>query len=170
MAPTWFRTEIGPVTFPSNLTAHLVALNVGETLLRVRFGWTAVSVTTSYTDLFGVYGTQIFAGLVSTIGDASESVPSPVIAPNDQDPPTRRWLWLEGRSMIVNAFPQSETGTAGLVTADPPEPTDAKANLRAPVVPEGEFVNVWLSADQSLARPFGVDWFLYGWANVLVDV
>lgn len=170
MAPTWFRTQVGPLTFPSDLGGYLISLNPGETLLRVRFGWTAVSVTTSYTDLFGVYGTQIFAGLVTTIGDASESPPSPVIAPNDQDPPTLRWLWLEGRSMIVNAFPQSASANGGLVTAPPAEPTDAKANLRAPSLPPGQFVNLWLSADQSLDRPFGIDWFLYGWANVLVDV
>lgn len=170
MAPTWFRVEVGPLTFPGTLTQHLVALNPGETLLRVRFGWTAVSVPTSYTDAFGVFGTTIFAGLVSTIGDATESVPSPVIAPNDADPPTQRWLWLEGRSQVFNAFSQSETGSNGLVTVDPAEPTDAKANLRAPGLPAGQFVNVWLSADHSFQRPFGIDWFLYGYANVLVDV
>lgn len=170
MALTWLRTQVGPLTFPSELGGYLISLNPGETLLRVRFGWTAVAVTSSYADMFTTYGTQIFAGLVTTIGDASESPPSPVISPGDQDPPARRWLWLEGRSMIVNAFPQSDGGTGGLVSAPPAEPTDAKANLRAPQLPEGQFVNLWLSADQSLDWPFGVDWFLYGWANVLVDV
>jgi hypothetical protein len=166
----WFRTPFSITSTDADLQQNLAVLSPGQAIRRCHFGWTANAVGNGYDDLFATNNEQILAGLVTTVGDGTEFPPDPLFQPENQDPPTQRWLWWEARAARVDAFPQVDTGAWSLSTVDPAQPTDAEGQVLVPQLPSGQFLRLWFIAQSGENWPFQVPWYLTGWASVLVDL
>lgn len=147
----------------------LASLVEGQTLIRTRFGWSAGGATASYTDLFSVHGEQVIMALETTIGDGSETPTLPVDDPADQDPPSQRYLWWEGRAMYVDAFPQSSSGTGSFTSKEASEFSDAKGQVKAPAMAAGDFLNLWMVYETDITWPPGVTPYVTAWASTLIQ-
>jgi hypothetical protein len=83
-------------------------------------------------------------GLVSTVGNGSESVPDPITSPTDASPPTQRWLWWEQRVPTVTAWDPAAP-IAIWQSSPPQEAVDAKGQVLATGIPGGDTLNIWVS-------------------------
>lgn len=143
MALAWHRTTNFSIAWDSG-GFWLSAIPNGQTYRRVRFSWGFVGNTPSVTRVFGLEGFGFVLGLVTTFGDGTETPPNALTAPEDAAPPTRRWIWWEGRSPVISAIDNS----AGIIAwrdSGPQEPCDAKAQVLATGVPAGQTLNLWAS-------------------------
>lgn len=124
----------------------LAAIPSGSTVRRVRFGWGMQGFTQVTTDLHAVTVNPVFAGIVTTIGDGTETAPSPLTNPDDVAPPTQRWLWWEMRQPRA----VSVDGTSNIVSwtdSGGQEVTDVQTQVKATGIPGGDTLNVWFSWD-----------------------
>ena len=140
---TWTRRVNADQSWTAG-TYLLASVPQGATLYRVRFAWGFYGFTSQTANIMSqLTDTQVF-GLVTTVGDGSESVPNPMSDPGNADPPTQRWLWWEGRQPQIMAYSDSADA---VWYRDTPlgEPTDMQAMVSAKSIGAGEFVNVWAS-------------------------
>ena len=141
----------------------MVALSAGQTLLRVRFRWGFYADTAILTDLAFVSENLMTWGIVTTIGNGTETVPNARTASGDADPPSERWIYWETRAPTVAAI----SNGAGMVAwrdSGSTEETSTKGQVLAPTMPAGDSLNVWAS----WAAPFnwdssgtGVIWYAF---------
>lgn len=122
----------------------LDAIAAGSTYRRVRWSWGFSGITNVTTDLALVTANFLVAGLVTTIGNGTETVPQPVSTPNDVLPPTQRWLWWEARQPVAHAV----DGASDVVSwrdSGPQEIVDVKSQVLATGIPAGDSLNLWFS-------------------------
>lgn len=162
MGTTWFRT--GTV---SNLWDaswfQLCAVPPGSTLRRIRWSWGWAGVTADVVDVGRIMSNTLVAGLVTTVGNGSETPPNPAVASGDAAPPTQRWLWWEIRQSIATAVDHG----SGMITwrdSGPQEIPDVKTQVLATGLPVGDTLNLWFRWQST---PF-VAWDPSGSANVWV--
>lgn len=140
---TWVRSVSSgnPWAANNNLIASLAS---GETLVRIRFGWGFYGFVSNTANLLTAsQNLQVF-GLVTTVGNTTESVPNPRTAPTDASPPVERWLWWEGRAPRILTY----SGTDDVVwfgDSLKSEESDAKGMVRAAGIPGGSTLNLWAS-------------------------
>jgi len=133
-------------------TNGLVSLSAGQTLLRVHFRWGFYADTATTTDLAFVSENLMTWGIVSTIGNGTETVPNARTGSGDAAPPSQRWVYWETRAPVVSAI----DSTAGIVAwrdSSSTEPTQTKGQILAPIMAPGDSLNVWAS----WAAPFNWD-------------
>lgn len=119
-------------------------LNPGSTYRRVRWSWGFAGVTADTVDVGAIVSNYLVAGIVTTIGNGTETVPNPVTAPEDAAPPTQRWLWWEARQ----AIPVAVDHAAGIITwrdSGAQEVPDVKTQVLATGIPSGQFLNIWFT-------------------------
>lgn len=162
----WTRTHFLDTTGSLSGQQPLATLVEGETVVRIRIDWSATAVVSSYTDWGAALGLHYFGGVVTTIGDGTETAPKPYSDPSDVNPPSERWLWLDGRLWSTDAFSQSATGDDSLQTREPAQPSDIKAQILAPAMPAGETLNVWFTWEQDPNWPTLVPVETAMWASV----
>lgn len=112
--------------------------------MRVRFSWGFQGITASLTNAYTTMTNAQVLGLVTVIGNGTETPPNPRTAPGDANPPTQRWLWWEARVPVVTAWDDA----AGVVTwrdSPPQEPIDAKGQVAATGIPAGDHLDLWAS-------------------------
>lgn len=163
---TWYRK-----TWQSSAQAdwtNLASLVEGQTVIRVRFGWNAGGSASSYTDLYSVHGEQVVMALETTIGDGTETPTLPVDDGADQNPPSERYIWWEGRAMTIDAYSQSSTGTSAFTSKPPSEISDAKAQVKAPAMAAGNFLNLWAVYETDITWPGTVTPYITAWFSTLV--
>lgn len=122
----------------------LAAIPNGSTVRRIRFGWGFQGFTQETTDLHAVTVNPLFAGLVTTIGDGSETPPAPETTPDDVAPPVQRWLWWEIRQPKAISL----DGAGNVVSWNDgggQEVTDVQTQVLATGIPSGDTLNVWFS-------------------------
>jgi hypothetical protein len=141
MTNAWARGAQQSYSLPTG-NVLLASLSAGQSILRVRFGWGFYGDTPLQTTIAAAAANLVVWGLVTTVGDGSETVPDPRTDPGDVDPPTQRWLWWETRAPIVQA------AAPGLVVwgdSGPQEPCDAKGQVLATGLGDGQTLNLWAS-------------------------
>lgn len=89
-------------------------------------------------------GLPFAMGLVTTIGNGTETPPSPVISSGDAAPPTQRWIWWENRAPVVSAI-DAGAGVMAWKDSGPDSPVDVKVNVLATGIPGGDTLNLWAS-------------------------
>lgn len=125
-------------------TFWLAAIPSGSTVRRIRFGWGLQGFTEVTTDLHAVSVNPVFAGVVTTIGDGTEAVPSPLTTPDDVSPPTQRWLWWEIRQPRCASL-DAAGNVASWTDSGGQEVTDVQTMVKATGIPGGDTLNVWFS-------------------------
>ena len=122
----------------------MASIPAGLTISRIRFSWGFYIDTPALDDMSNVAFNTMVLGLVTTVGNGSETVPNPRLNPGDAAPPTQRWLWWETRNPVVTAVSEG----ANVITwrdSGPQEPTDAKGQVLATGIPSGDTLNLWAS-------------------------
>ena len=122
----------------------LASIPNGWTYKRIRWSWGFAGFTNVTTDLAAQVTNIGMAGLVTTIGDGTETAPRPISTPNDVAPPTQRWLWWEARQAIA----VSVDGTSDTVSwrdSGPQEIPDVRTQVLAVGAGAGEFLNLWFT-------------------------
>jgi hypothetical protein len=168
MSYDWFRgIQAGLLWGASQIP--LVSIPAGDSYVRCRFRWGFYADTSTSTDLAFVSQNLLTFGLVTTIGNLTEPVPNPRTQAGNQAPPAQRWLYWETRAPVITAI----DAAGSLVTwqdSGSSEMTETQAQVKAPIMPSGDSLNLWAS----IAQPFSWDpsgsaqiWF--GW-EVLVKI
>lgn len=170
MPTDWFRSTFAIKSTDAFLQFNLGVFSSFQAIRRIHFGWSGNAVGNGYEDLFATVNEQIVAGIVTTIGDGTEVPPDPLFQPSNQNPPTERWLWWEARAMRIDAFPQVDSGAWSCSTVDPAEPSDSRAQLVVPPLPEGQFVRAWFVVQTDNNWPFQVGFYVTGWFSLLLDL
>lgn len=152
----WTRSHLLDTTGALVGQKLLASYATGDTVVRARLDWGATAITETYTDWGAVLGCPYYGGVVTTIGNGTETAPKPYSDPSDVSPPAERWLWLDGRVWRTDAFSQSATGTNSLQVERPAKASDVKAMVLAPTMPAGETLNVWFTWEQDPNYPSGI--------------
>lgn len=168
MAFTWQRS------WGTALDIHagnflLASIPNGQTYTRVHFRWGVYADSPSLANYYLRASNIISAGLVTTIGDGSETPPNARSAPNDAAPPTKRWIFWETRQMI----PSAVDAAAGVVTwrdSGSTEPTDTKGAVFATGVPALQTLNLWFTWAANSSWPSDGAVSIWGGFSVLIKV
>lgn len=94
----------------------------------------------------GMQQSMAVFGLVTTIGNGTETVPNAIRDAGDAAPPTQRWVHWEVRQPVVTAVDEA----AGVITwrdSGPQQAPDVKVNVLATGIPAGQTLNLWASWD-----------------------
>lgn len=119
-------------------------INPGDTYRRVRWSWGFAGVTADTVDINAIISNPLFVGIVTTIGNGTETPPNPATASFDADPPTQRWLWWEMRQPVPVAIDHA----AGIITwrdSGAQEVPDIKTQVLATGIPGGDHLNIWFT-------------------------
>lgn len=140
---TWVRTVQASLTWTSG---HSLIASVprGDTLLRVHFGWGFFGVTSSTANLNTVSTNLQVLGIVTTVGNGTESVPDARTASSDASPPTQRWVYWEARAPKIAAY-DSAGGVALWQDSGSQEAVQTKGQVSGKTIPSGDTLNVWAS-------------------------
>lgn len=151
MTYSWRRGTNAVLTWPVG-SIWIDAIPNGWSYVRARFRWGMVGDTQAVTDITGTSANLISMGLVTTIGDGTETPPNARSGAGDVDPPTQRWLYLETRALEpIQVVPSSDlivwrdTGST--------EATQSQGQVLATGLPGGDTLNLWFS----WAAPVGWD-------------
>lgn len=165
MALTWRRTLNGGSGFHYNY-GWLAAVPAGSTIRRTHFAWGFVGHTSAIIDMSLMENTGIVLGLVTTIGNGTETPPDPITDSGDVDPPTQRWIWWEFRVPVVTAIDEAANIISWRDSA-PQEPTDTRAQVLATGIPAGDTLNLWASWDATSSWDASGDVNIWVSASVL---
>jgi hypothetical protein len=135
--------------FGSNL---LVSIGPGNTFLRCHLRWGFVGDTSNLIDLTGLSSNPLTFGLVTTVGDGSETPPNARTQAADQHPPTQRWIYWETRAPRPIAI-DAASGVVLWGDAGSSEPTETKGQVLAQGLSAGQSLNLWAT----WAAPFAWD-------------
>lgn len=119
-------------------------LNNGQTYIRVHFRWGFYGDTPDIVSYYDVAANIISFGLVTTLGDGTETPPAARLAADDEAPPTRRWIYWETRQ-IVPVVISEPNGLAIWRDVGSTEPTDTKGQVLATGAGGGDTLNLWAS-------------------------
>lgn len=117
-------------------------LENGQTYVRIHFRWGFYGDTASIADMEPIAGNLNTFGIITIVGDGTETAPNPLVTPNDPDPPTQRWLYYETRAPV----PRAMDNNAGVVMwTDSPtsEVTDIKSQVLATGMSGGDQLDLW---------------------------
>lgn len=151
MTYTWIRPFVSAFAYNSGAIL-LASIPAGQTYVRQRFRWGVYADSRPDVAMVLLAQNTISAGLVTTVGDGTETVPNARSGSGDAAPPLKRWIYWETRGMI----PTAVDAAAGVVTwrdTGSTEMTQSEGQVAANFVPGGLFLNLWFSyaADR--------DWF-----------
>lgn len=143
MALAWYRTARHGTNFEGQ-QIWLVAIPLGTTLRRIRWSWGFAGTTSDVVDMAGVHVNPFTLGLVTTVGNGTETPPNALDAPYDAAPPTQRWLWWETREPIAVAIDHA-AGVIEWRDSGPQEPVDVKSQVIATGFTSPNTLNLWAS-------------------------
>lgn len=170
--PTWHRGQRPGLAYGIH-QQPLTRLNAGDSVLRVLFGikadgfWTNPGTATQL-ELQSSMNNLTAFGIVTTIGNGAEAVPSPIGQPDDVAPPTQRWLFNAASTMSLTSFSgTSSTWTMGFRANW--ESNQSEGMVLATGLPAGDTLGVWLSIDTTSgpwATPSAGDiaWYTIWWS------
>jgi hypothetical protein len=149
MVDTWTRTVHSGLVWPVG-NQLIVAIPQADTLLRVHWGWGFYGNTSTDTSLLDVAQNLMVMGLVTTVGNGSETPPNARTQAGNQAPPTQRWIFWEARAPKIAAY-DSVGGVALWQDSGDQEPVQSKGMVSAATVPSGDTLNLWASWAASTA-------------------
>jgi hypothetical protein len=165
MGTSWRRVSNGDGSWSDN-TFWMHAIPAGETLLRVRFSWGFTITKAALDDMSNAQFNSVILGIVTTVGDGTETVPNPRSDPGDAAPPTQRWLWWEMRWPVVTAV-DAEANVVTYRDSGPQTQIDAKGQVLATGIPGGDTLNVWASWAPAYSLGFPGDAVIWVDASML---
>lgn len=166
MATSWRRVYISSTDW-INGTFWMHAIPAGQTLLRIRFSWGFYLDTPVVTDMQNVAFNLLNWGLVTTVGNGSETPPNANSSTGDAAPPTQRWLWWETRQPLVTAIDES-AGVIAWRDSGPQDRQDARGQVLATGLPAGDTLNVWASWSGQYGLPSDTNFCVWTSASMLV--
>lgn len=166
MAGQWIRGTNASPNWNSD-TWLIASVPAGLTISRIRFSWGFYVDTRAVEDYQNLAFNLMVWGLVTTIGNGTESVPNPRTSPGDAAPPTQRWLWWEARSAVVTAIDEA-AGAATWRDSGAQEPSDARGQVLATGIPSGDTLNLWASWAGAYGLDSDVNPVIWGGASVLL--
>ena len=140
---TWIRSVQTSTDWITG-TALLASIASGRTLLRVHFEWGFYGDTPLEIDVANTAANLQAFGLVTTIGNGTETVPDARTESFDAAPPTQRWIYWEARAPVVTAI----DAAAGIITwrdSGPQALGSTKGQVIATGIPGGDTLNLWAS-------------------------
>jgi hypothetical protein len=139
----WSRSAPAGLSWTANKQI-IAAIPQGGVLRCVRFSWGFSGYTSQTANILQTLQQLMVFGIVTTVGNGTESVPNPRTAPNNAAPPTQRWLWWEGRAPQVESY--SDSADAVFYRDTPQgEPTNVQSMVSGATIPSGDDLNVWAS-------------------------
>ena len=151
MDDVWVRTVQAGLSWTSGHSL-IVSVPRGDTLLRAHFGWGFYGDTSTADDLTAVAQNLQVMGLVTTIGDGTETPPNARTGSSNADPPSERWIFWEGRAPRLATL----DATAGLAIwqdSGSQEPVQSKGMVSAKTIPAGNTLQLWASWAAGSAWP-----------------
>jgi hypothetical protein len=162
---TWVRGQASESKL-NYAPIKIASISNGDTYLRVHLRWGFYFDSPIASDLQLLAQANVAFGVVTTIGDGTETVPSPIYNADDAAPPSQRWIYWETRAPVPVALSQA----AGLVLwrdSGSTEVTTTKGQVLATGIPGGQFLNLWTVWDSLFDyTSSGVN--PAGWASVSV--
>lgn len=125
-------------------SSWLHAIPAGQTYIRCRFRWGFYGDSSILTDLGAISSNIVTFGLVTTIGNGSETPPNARSGSGDVSPPTERWIYWETRAPVISAI-SHDAGVVAWRDAGSTEQTDTKGQVLATGLPGGDTLNLWAS-------------------------
>lgn len=143
MALGWYRSGFKTSVYDVG-SVWIMGLGNGDLYKRIRWSWGFAGFTEVTTDLHAVAENVLSAGLVTTIGNGTETPPAAYTNPNDVAPPTERWLWWEQRQPVPTAI-DAAAGTVGWRDSGAQEVPDVRTQVLATGLTGGNTLNLWFS-------------------------
>lgn len=140
---TWSRNLGASNSWPTG-SSFLTSIPTGSTLLRVRFRWGFYGDSATTTNLQAIAQNLLAWGLVTTVGNGTETPPNARTQATDQAPPTQRWLYWEASAPEITAI-DDESGVVTWQNARSTEPTSTRGQVAASGIPAGQTLNLWAS-------------------------
>lgn len=166
MATSWRRVYSSSAVWTGG-AFWMHAIPAGQTLLRIRFSWGFYLDTPSVTDMQNVAFNVVNWGLVTTVGNGSETPPNPNTASGDAAPPTQRWLWWETRQPVPIAIDEAADVISWRDSGNQ-SPNDARGQVLAASIPAGDTLNVWASWSGQYGLPDDTNVVVWMGASMLV--
>jgi len=126
-------------------TSLIASVPRGDTLIRVHFGWGFYGDVAATSNLLVVAQNLQVMGIVSTVGDGTETAPNARTASANQAPPTQRWIFWEARAPRLAALDMTSGGLAIWQDSGSQEPVQTKGMISAKSIPVGDTLNIWAS-------------------------
>lgn len=165
MGYSWYRTVNGGTNYSLG-SVWLLGIPAGSSYRRVRWSWGFTGNTATTIDMAAMSVNFLIAGLVTTIGNGTETPPAAFDAPLDAAPPTQRWLWWETRVPTVAAIDQA-AGVIAWRDSGVQEVPDVKTQVLATGIPGGDTLNLWFSW-QSLASAWDPSGSVQIWVSTSI--
>lgn len=140
---TWIRSVQASLDWDVG-SVLLASIPAGNTLLRTRFNWGFYGDTPIAIDMANTAYNILAWGLVTTIGDGTETPPNARTESYDAAPPTQRWLYWEARAPAVVAI-DNAAGVIAWRDSGPDAAGSTKGQVTATGIPEGQTLNLWAS-------------------------
>lgn len=145
IALTWTRTPYSNLSYVGGKQL-LYAVPAGLSVARVDLGWGFFGHTQGAADPSAVAVNAMVLGLVTTVGNGTETVPKPVPSAINANPPTQRWIWYEMKTPRVTAAVAGVPNLLFWAEGDVMEPAATKGQVLNPGgLPAGQTVNLWAS-------------------------
>jgi hypothetical protein len=143
MTWTWVRTVAAGLDWASG-SSLIAEIPRAATLRVVHFGWGFYGDTSTDTDLSAVATNLQVMGLVTTVGDGTETPPDARSESGNADPPTERWVYWEGRAPRITAF--DAVGSLVLwADSGGQEPVETHGQVSAKSIGAADTLNLWAS-------------------------
>lgn len=168
MSFVWVRgTNASSLWFAD--TQAIGAMSAGETLVRARFRWGFYGDTAFMTDLNAVSNNIRSWGIVTTIGNGTETVPNARTAANNASPPAQRWVYWETRAPTISAVDVAGNYVAWRDSGSS-EMTESRGQVKAPNMSPGDQMNIWVSQAAAFSwDPSGSTTTWFGW-EILIKI
>src|SRR5215469_832782 len=143
---TWSRTFFAGMGWTTTGGHEILAsVPAGQTLRRVRWSWGFAGLTNTAVDMVNGQSLIMIGGLVTTIGNGSETVPLAITNRNDETSEAQRWLWWEARVPAITAVDSAHDVIVWESRA-PQEQVDTAVQVHAPgTIPVGQTLNLSFS-------------------------
>lgn len=156
---SWRRNTFAGTTLTSAFNWE-DAISPGNSYIRTHIRWGFHLDAPDTTDIAGVCSNLVTLGLVTTIGNGTETRPNARSGSGDAAPPTQRWIYWETRAPVVSSIDHA----AGVMTfrdSGATEASDTHGQVAANGIPGGDTLNlssVWASASAFDASVNGIIW------------
>lgn len=140
---SWVRSVEADLAW---ISGHSLIANVprGSTLLRIHFGWGFYGTTHATENPLSTASNLQVMGIVTTVGNGTETVPNARTQSFDASPPSERWVYWESRAPVMTAY-DSGAEIISWKDSGAQAPVDTKGQVSAKGVPAGDTLNVWAS-------------------------
>lgn len=169
---TWVRGQSAGLSYGRH-NLLLARLSPGDSLMTIRFGikadgfWTNPGAGSQIQIQASELNYTAF-GIVTTVGNGTETPPSPVGTPVDAAPPTQRWVYLASSAMSLTTFSgTSSTWTMGFTANWEANRSEAQVLATGFTAPSA--LDVWLVIDTPdgawlTPSPGDIAWYTVWWS------